>query len=145
MNPFRRIVTLGHNARVIFEHWRRTEREETVKQWSEGNIQCDALFWCWARSNPPPGCLWQLWRSASTLTEPLHPNRIFSCWCDCNCYLLNQFTQTQYIVTLYQIHNGHGVTRYIDHHTYTISAGLSHSWDLNCYCCAQIFVSFSKM
>jgi len=80
MNPFRHIVTVGHNARLIIENRRPTEREVTLKQQSEGHIQHDALYWCWARSNPPPGCLWQLWQSASTLTGPFHPNGIFFRW-----------------------------------------------------------------
>jgi len=33
-----------------------------------------------ARINPPPGCLWLLWRSASTLTEPFGPDGNVSCW-----------------------------------------------------------------
>jgi hypothetical protein len=83
MNPFRRIVTVGHNARVIVENRRPTEREETVKHRSEGDIQHDALNWRRARSNPPPACLWRLWRSVSTLTKPFHPNGIFFCWWYC--------------------------------------------------------------
>jgi len=80
MNRFRRIVTVGHNARVIVWNRRPTEREETVKQRSQGDIQRDALHRRQARSYPPQGCLWRLWRSASTLTESFRPNGIFFCW-----------------------------------------------------------------
>jgi len=44
-------------------------------------MQRDAWYWRWARSNLPPGCLWRLWRSASTLTEPFRPDGNVFCWC----------------------------------------------------------------
>ena len=44
-------------------------------------MQCDAWYLGRARSNPPPGCLWWLWRSASTLTEPFRPDGNIFCWC----------------------------------------------------------------
>jgi len=44
-------------------------------------MQRDALYWRRARSNPPPGCLWRLWRSASTLTQPFRPDGNVLCWC----------------------------------------------------------------
>jgi len=40
----------------------------------------DAWTWHRPRSNPPPGCLWGLWQSASTLTEPFRPDRNVFCW-----------------------------------------------------------------
>jgi len=49
---------------------RPTEQEEMVKQWLEGDMEHDALNWWSARHTPPLGCLWRLWRSASTPTEP---------------------------------------------------------------------------
>ena len=86
MNPFRCIVTVGNITRVIIYNRGQTEREETVKQQLAGDIQCDAVYWCRTRSNQPPGCLWQLWQSASTLMEPARPNRIF--------FFLMQFTHS---------------------------------------------------
>ena len=42
---------------------------------------CDVWSWRRARSNLPPGCLWRLCRSASTLTEPFRPDRnVFCGW-----------------------------------------------------------------
>jgi len=52
-----------------------------VKLWWEGDIQCDTWYWRWARSKPPRWCLWRLWQSASTLTEPFRPAGIILCWC----------------------------------------------------------------
>jgi hypothetical protein len=43
MNPFRHIVTVSHNARVIVYNRRLTEREETVKQRSEGVMERDTV------------------------------------------------------------------------------------------------------
>jgi hypothetical protein len=43
-------------------------------------MQRDAWYWRRAWSNPPPGCLWRLWRSASTLTEPFRPDGNVFCW-----------------------------------------------------------------
>jgi len=43
----------------------------------------DAWSWRRARSKPPPGCLWRLCRSASTLTEPFRPDGNVFCWCGC--------------------------------------------------------------
>jgi len=57
MNPFRRMVTVGHNATVFFYNRIPTEPEEMVKLRSEGDMQCDALFWRWARCSLPPGWL----------------------------------------------------------------------------------------
>jgi len=81
MNPFRRMVIVGHNARAFVYNRRLTEQEETVKQQLEGDMQRDASYWGRALSNPPPGCLWRLWRSASTLTEPFRPDGNIFCWC----------------------------------------------------------------
>ena len=41
----------------------------------------DAWFWHCVWSNPPPRCLWQLWRRVSTLTEPFRPDGNVCCWC----------------------------------------------------------------
>jgi hypothetical protein len=41
MNQFRRMVTVGHNTRVIIQNRRLTEREETLKQQSEGDMERD--------------------------------------------------------------------------------------------------------
>jgi len=57
MNPFRRMVTVGHNATVFIYNRIPTEREETAQPRSEGNMQCDASYWRRARSSLPPGCL----------------------------------------------------------------------------------------
>jgi len=57
-----------------------TEREETAKRRSEGDMWRNMWSWRRARSNPPPGCLWWLWRSASTLTEPFRPDGNVFCW-----------------------------------------------------------------
>jgi hypothetical protein len=81
MNRFRRMVTVGHNAGVFVWNRRPTKREETAKHRSEGDMQLDAWYWRWARWNPPPGCLWWLWRSASTLTQPVRPDGNVFCWC----------------------------------------------------------------
>jgi len=80
MNPFRRMVTVGHNATVFIYNRIPTEREETAEPRSEGDMQRDASYWRRARSSLPPGCLWQLWRSASTLTEPFRPDGNVFCW-----------------------------------------------------------------
>ena len=50
-------------------------------------MQRDAWYWGRARSNPPPGCLWRLWRSASTLTEPFRPDGNIFCWCHCHTFM----------------------------------------------------------
>jgi len=52
-----------------------------VKLRWEGDMQRDVWYWLRARSKPPPGCLWPLWRSVSTLTEPFRPDGIILCWC----------------------------------------------------------------
>jgi len=57
MNPFRRMVTVGHKPTVIVYNRMPTERYETTKPRSEGDMQCDASYWRWARSSLPPGCL----------------------------------------------------------------------------------------
>jgi len=41
MNPFRRMLTVGHNARVFVYNRGPTEREETAKRQSEGDMQRD--------------------------------------------------------------------------------------------------------
>ena len=41
----------------------------------------DPWYWRRAQSHPPPGCLWRLWRSASTLTEPFRLDGNVLCWC----------------------------------------------------------------
>jgi len=81
MNPFQHIVTVGHNTRVIVYNRRPIEREDTVEERSEGDMERDALKWSRAGSNPPRGYPRQLWRSASTPTEPFHPDRNTFCWC----------------------------------------------------------------
>jgi len=43
-------------------------------------MQLDTLCWRRAWSNPPPGCLWRLGRSASTLTQPVRPDGNVFCW-----------------------------------------------------------------
>jgi len=55
---------------------------QSEKKWRlEGDMQRDAWYWRRARSKPPPGCLWRLWRSVSTLTEPFRPDGNVFCWC----------------------------------------------------------------
>jgi hypothetical protein len=74
LNPFQRMAPLGDNTTMIFYNRIQKVREETAQQRSEGNMEHDAAYWCRAQSNLPPGCLCQLWRSASTLTTPFHPD-----------------------------------------------------------------------
>ena len=81
MNPFRRMVTVGHNATVFIYNTIPTEREATVKPELESDMQRNASYWRRARSSLPPGCLWRLWQSASTLTEPFRPAGNVFCWC----------------------------------------------------------------
>jgi len=57
MNPFRRMVTVGHNATVFVCNWILTEQEETAKLQSQGAMQWDAWYWRQVQSNLPPGCL----------------------------------------------------------------------------------------
>jgi len=57
MNPFRRMVTVGHNATVFVYNRIPTEPEEMAKLQSEGDMQRNASLWCWARSSLPPGWL----------------------------------------------------------------------------------------
>jgi len=57
MNPFRRMVTAGHNATVSIYNSIPTEREETAKSRSEGDMQRDVTYWRRARSSLLPGCL----------------------------------------------------------------------------------------
>ena len=80
INPFWHMVTVAQNARVFVWNRRLTERYELVKRRVVGNMQRDAWYWCQVRNNPPLGCLWRLWQSASTLTEPFHPDRNIFCW-----------------------------------------------------------------
>jgi hypothetical protein len=56
-----------------------------MNQRSEGDMQRDAWYWGRTLSNPPPGCLWRLWRSASTLTERFRPDGNIFCWCPSEC------------------------------------------------------------
>ena len=44
MNAFRRMVTVGYNARLFVYIRRPTEPEEMAKQRSEGNMQRDAWY-----------------------------------------------------------------------------------------------------
>jgi hypothetical protein len=81
MNPFRRVVTIGHNAREFVQNRRPTEREDMVKQQSESNMQHDARYWGQVRCNLSAGCHLRLWRSTSTLTERFCPDRKVFCWC----------------------------------------------------------------
>jgi len=57
MNPFRRMVTVGHNATVFIYNTIPTEREATVKPELESDMQRNASYWRRARSSLPPGCL----------------------------------------------------------------------------------------
>jgi len=57
MNPFRRMVTVGHNATVFIYNRIPTKREETAKPRSEGDMQRDVSYWRRARSSLPPVCL----------------------------------------------------------------------------------------
>jgi len=57
MNPYRCIITVGHNATVFIYNRIPTEREETEEPRSEGDMQRDASNWRRARSCLPPGCL----------------------------------------------------------------------------------------
>jgi len=45
----------------------------------------DSWSWRRARIIPPPGSLWRLWRSASTLTEPFRPDGNVFCWWTIRC------------------------------------------------------------
>jgi len=80
MTPFRRMVAVGHNATMFLYNRIPTDWEETAKLLSKGGMQCDASYWRRARSSLPPGCLWWLWWSASTLTQPLRPHGNVFCW-----------------------------------------------------------------
>jgi len=62
-------TTVGHNATVFVYDRIPTEREDTAKPQSEGDMQRDALCWRRVGSSLPPGCLWRLWRSHSARTE----------------------------------------------------------------------------
>jgi len=86
--------------------YRPTEREEMADWRSEGDMLRDAWYWRRARSNPPPGCLCRLWRSASTLTEPIRlvlatvPGYLAAVqvwnrtgWCSLGCFPENRGTQ----------------------------------------------------
>jgi hypothetical protein len=44
INPFRRMVTVGHNASGVVKNRRPTEREETAKWRLEGDMQCAAWY-----------------------------------------------------------------------------------------------------
>ena len=57
MNPFRRMVTVGHNTTAFVYNRIPTEREETAKLRSEGDMQRDTSYWRRARTSLPPGCL----------------------------------------------------------------------------------------
>jgi len=64
---------------------------ETAKPRPEGDVQHDAWYWRRARSHPPPGCLWLLWQSASTLTEPFRPDGNVFCWCPTRSHRASQW------------------------------------------------------
>jgi len=81
MNPFWRMVTVGHNASVFVYNRIMTEQENMANLRLEGDMQRDASYWRWALSSLPPGCLWRLWESASTLTEHYRPDGHVSGWC----------------------------------------------------------------
>jgi len=68
------MVIVGHNAKVFDSNWRPTEWTEMVKQRLEGDMWRDTSYWCQAQSNPPLGCLWRLWPSASTLMNAFCPD-----------------------------------------------------------------------
>ena len=74
MNQFQRMVTVGHNPTVIVYKRIPTKPYDTTKPQSDGYMQRDVSYSCLARSSLPPGCLWRLWRSMSTLTEPFRPD-----------------------------------------------------------------------
>jgi len=86
MNPFGRMVTVGHNPTVIVYNVIPRKRYETTKLRSEGSMQHDASYCGWARSSLPLGCLWRLWWSMSTLTEPFRPDGNGFCWWPFNTY-----------------------------------------------------------
>lgn len=44
-------------------------------------MQRDKSYWLQAQSNPPPGCHWQHWQCASTLTQQFRLDRNGFCWC----------------------------------------------------------------
>jgi len=76
MNSFRQMATVGLNDGVfIWNRWL-TEQGETVKLWWEGNTQCGASYWFWARSKSPLERLWRLRPSVSTFMEQSYPHRI---------------------------------------------------------------------
>jgi len=80
INLLRCMVTVGHNTTVFVYNKILTEQEETAKLWSEGDMRRNTSYWRRAWSSLPPGCLWQLWLSASTLTEPFRPDGNIFCW-----------------------------------------------------------------
>ena len=75
MNPFWPTVTDGHNTRVFSQNRRPTEQEETATLRLEGDMQHDAWYWHWVGRILPPGYLQRFRWSASTLTEPVRPDR----------------------------------------------------------------------
>jgi len=77
--PNEPIPTYGH--RVFVYNRILTERDETAKLWSEGHMQRDAWYRRLAWSNLPPGFLWWLWWSASTLKQPFRPDGHVFCLC----------------------------------------------------------------
>jgi len=81
INPFRCMATVGYNATVLVYNRIRTVWEEMGILRSEGDMQCDACYCRWVRIYPPPGCLWRLWWSESTPTQPFHPDGNVFCWC----------------------------------------------------------------
>jgi len=83
MNPIWRMDTVGQNATVFIYNTIPTEQEETAKPRSEGNMQHDASYWRRSQSSLPPGCLWRLNWSASTLTESFRPDGNVFSWCLC--------------------------------------------------------------
>jgi len=92
MNLFRCMVRVCPKARVSVGNSTPTEQEEMAKGWSEHDIQREA--WCWrrAQSKPQPRCLWRHLLSASTLTQPISPDRKVLCWCVTFMYTSNYTT-----------------------------------------------------
>ena len=57
MNPFRRMVTVGHNTTVFVYNRIPKERVQILKLRSENDMQSDVWDWQRARSNLKSGCL----------------------------------------------------------------------------------------
>jgi hypothetical protein len=76
---------LAFNARQIIWNRRPTEWKEMVTMQWVSDMQRDAWYYRQAQSKSPPGCLWRLWPTASTLTEPFSPDGNLFCCCDPDC------------------------------------------------------------